>query len=302
VTPSRHQQAELLRAAREGDRRARERIVAEDLQMIRAVARRYCDLGLAFDDLVQEGSLGLLDAIESFDPDRSADFEAYARFRARRAIRNALTEKSRLIRLPKQIVEQRRAIAAAERELIAASGRAPACEEIAAATGLSCTAIDDARRAATTVPVSLNQPTLDGEGLEAFLADSTARDPAAELLDREQEELLEDAVAQLPKRQRQVVEHHFGLGCEPEEMAEVADELHLSRQRTRTIERQALDRLRDQLEHSLALRGERGGGRDARNAYFSASVMRPRPDDDHDGVGRSLPHKQIRSLNTIDRP
>ena len=90
--------ATVLEAARRGDSRAHEKLVAKHLGLIRSVAAHYRNLGLPFDDLVQEGSVGLLEAIDLYDPARGADFETYARFRARRAIRNALTEKSRLIR------------------------------------------------------------------------------------------------------------------------------------------------------------------------------------------------------------
>ena len=110
----------LLRGARRGDRGARERLVISHLGLVRSVASRYRDLGLPFDDLVQEGSLGLLDAIDHYDPCRGPEFDSYARFRVRRAIRNALTDQARLIRLPKQVVERRRAIDRAEAKLTAA--------------------------------------------------------------------------------------------------------------------------------------------------------------------------------------
>src|SRR5437763_9565364 len=99
---SRHDDVALLEHARHGDARARERVVVEHLADVRAIAWRYRNLGLPVEDLVQEGSIGLLDAIEHFDDTRGSDFDRYARFRIRRAIRNSLTEKSRVIRLPKQ--------------------------------------------------------------------------------------------------------------------------------------------------------------------------------------------------------
>ena len=98
---------------------------AEHLPAVRSVALRYRNLGLSVDDLVQEGSIGLLEAIDRYEPERSPDFESYARFRIRRAIRNALTEQSRLIRLPKQIVERRRAIERAEANIKTANRSHP---------------------------------------------------------------------------------------------------------------------------------------------------------------------------------
>jgi RNA polymerase sigma factor (sigma-70 family) len=238
----------LFEAARRGDRRARERLVAEHLAAVRSIALRYRNLGLSIDDLMQEGSLGLLEAIDRYEPERSADFESYARFRIRRAIRNALTEQSRLIRLPKQIVERRRAIERAEASLKSATGRTPTAAELAAATGLSPTAVIAASTIGTT-PVSLDQPVLeDGSTLEALVGDSSAQSPEEETVDHEQAQAVDDAVEALPGRQRVIVSKHFGFGCEPEQIAEVAAELHVSQQRARAIERDALYALREQLD------------------------------------------------------
>jgi RNA polymerase primary sigma factor len=257
----------LLRAAQKGERRARERIVSDHLRIVRSLAARYRELGLPFDDLVQEGSLGLLDAIDGYDAERGIDFEAYARFRVRRAIRNALTEKSRLIRLPKQIVERRRVIERAEATLTAARGRSPTPCELGEATGLSRAAVVETRSIAAGM-VSLDQPVLpDGSTLETVVADASAVDPEIDAVEHMQAQLVDEAVADLPPRQREIVSRHFGIGCTPEEIAEVASALHLSQQRTRTIERDALYALRDRLELDrqasvAATRGRhRGDGR-----------------------------------------
>jgi RNA polymerase primary sigma factor len=245
---SRSEDTQLVQAARSGDRRARETLVAENLVAVRSLAAHYRDLGLPLDDLVQEGSVGLLEAIAEYDAARGADFATYARFRIRRAIRNALTEKSRLIRLPKQVVERRRAIERADAGLTAARGHAPTVQELAAAVGLPSATVAETRSLAG-VPISLDQSVLpDGSTLETVVADATALDPAVEAVEHEQAELIDLAVGDLPARQREIVTRHFGLGRPPEEIAQVASALHLSQQRTRTIERDALYALRDRLE------------------------------------------------------
>jgi RNA polymerase primary sigma factor len=241
--------ATVLEAARRGDRRARERLVAAHLGVVRSVASRYRNLGLPFDDLVQEGSLGLLEAIDLYDPARS-DFETYARFRARRAIRNALTDKSRLIRLPKQVVERRRAIERTEARLAAAQGRLPTVEEVAAVLGLERSTVVETRDV-SGLPVSLDYTVLpDGSPLEAIVADKAAADPELETVQHEQAERVDAALEALPERQREIVTRHFGVHRAPEELADVASALHLSQQRTRAIERDALYALRDRLETS----------------------------------------------------
>lgn len=239
----------LLRAARRGDRGAREQLVISHLGLVRSVASRYRDLGLPFDDLVQEGSLGLLDAIDHYDPRRGHGFDSYARFRVRRAIRNALTDQARLIRLPKRVIERRRAIDRAEAKLTAAAnGRVSTPTQLAAATGLSVAAVLEARTAAIS-PISLDEPVLpDGSPLESLIADPGATDPELEALDLNRAELLNAALEKLPERQRQVVSRQWGLDGAPDSTAALAAELRLSPRRTQTIGRDALYELRAALE------------------------------------------------------
>lgn len=247
--------AELLDGARHGNRAARDKLVNEHLPDVRAIASRYRNLGLPLDDLVQEGAIGLLDAIEHYDDDRRTDFEVYARFRIRRAIRNALTDKSRIIRLPKEIVERRRALGRAAARLTSADGVAPTAGELAELTGIS---VDTVRETQDLNPnvVSLDQVVLpDGSTLEELVQDEASPDPVADVVEREESDLVDRAVAELPERQREIVIRHFGLGREPEEIAQVAAELHLSQQRARTIERDALFTLRDRLERQLQRSG-----------------------------------------------
>jgi RNA polymerase sigma factor (sigma-70 family) len=241
-------QRKLLRAARRGDRGARERLIVTHLGLVRRIASRYRDLGLPYDDLVQEGSLGLLEAIDRFDPCREVEFEGFARFRVRRAIRNALTEQARLVRLPKQVVERRRLLDRAEARLTAANGRPPTAVELAAATALSVDAVLEARSASIT-PISLAEPlSPDGSPLESLVADPSASDPERDALAADEAERVRNAVTQLSPRQRQIVSRHFGLDGREENVADVAADLHLSERRTRTIEHDALHQLAADLD------------------------------------------------------
>jgi len=239
----------LVRAAQRGDPHSRELLVASHLGLVRSVASRYRDLGLPFDDLVQEGSLGLLDAIDHYDRRRGSPFESYARFRVRRAIRNALTDQARLIRLPKQMVERRRAIARAEARLAAgASGHPPTPAQLAADTGLSVAAVADASSAGLA-PLSLDQPIRpDGASLESVMADLDAGDPELTAIEHEQAELLRAALAKLPDRQRRIVSLRWGIGGRPLTNAEIATELELSPRRAQEIGTDALYELRAALE------------------------------------------------------
>jgi len=241
-----------VRAAQLGDPHARELLVASQLGLVRSLASRYRDLGLPFDDLVQEGSLGLLDAIDHYDRRHGSSFEAYARFRIRRAMRNALTDQARLIRLPKQMVERRRAIARAEARLAAeASGQQPTPAQLAADTGLSVAAVVDARSAGFE-PISLDRPFRpDGSSLESVIADPDAGDPELAAIEHEQAELLRAALESLPERQRRIVTLRWGIGGRPLTNAEIAKELKLSPRRAQEIGSDALYGLRAAFEPAL---------------------------------------------------
>lgn len=247
--------ARLLRAAQLGDSRAREQLVNSHLGLVRSVASRYRDLGLPFDDLVQEGSLGLLEAIDHYDPGHGTPFDGFVRFRVRRAIRNALTNQARLIRLPKQVVERRRAIDRVEARLAAeAAGRAPTPAQLAAATGLSVAAVLNARSAGLA-PISLDELVLpDGSSLAGVVADPEAGDPELNALEHEQAELLKAALENLPERKRRIVNRRWGIGGAPMSNAELATKLELSPRRTQTIGQDALYELRAALEPIKARR------------------------------------------------
>jgi RNA polymerase primary sigma factor len=147
---------DLLRAAKRGDREAARRIVAPRLGMVRAIASRYRGM-LPLDDLVQEGTVGLVEAIDRHDP-RRGDFDTFARFRVRRAIRNALTDQARLVRLPKQVVERRRIVARVDQRLTRPrGGDRPPVGEVVTETGLPAAAVLEARRA-PPLTLSLDEP------------------------------------------------------------------------------------------------------------------------------------------------
>lgn len=243
----------LLSAARHGDVAARDRLVELELPLVGRVAARYRGVGLPFEDLTQEGALGLLDAIEHYDPGRGVDFEAYARFRIHRAIRNALTERARLLRLPKHVVERRRVLAREAARWAATTGHEPTAEELAARTGLPLSAVLEAR-SVPLEPTSLDVPVLpDGSPLECLVADPDADDPEETAVEHDEAARVDAVVARLPSRQRFAVEHAFGFDAPPESIATVAGRLHLSPPRTRTIMLTALAKIRDELERAALL-------------------------------------------------
>jgi RNA polymerase primary sigma factor len=205
-------------------------------------------MGVPVDDLVQEGTVGLVEAIDRYDP-RRGDFDTFARFRIRRAIRNALTDQARLVRLPKQVVERRRIVARVDQRLTRPrNGNPPPVTQVVTETGLPAAAVLEARRA-PQLTLSLDEPVLaDGTTRENAIADATAPDPHVEAVEHERARLLRRALGRLGTRQRRVVSRHYGLDQPEASLTEIAADLHLSPQRTRAIENDALYELREILE------------------------------------------------------
>lgn len=197
--------------------------------------------------------MGVVEAIRDYDPAHGVDFEAYARFRIHRAIRNALTERSRLVRLPKHVVERRRLLERERARMFAATGREPTSIDLSERTGLPLAVVTAALDAAIDA-ASLDEPvTAGGSTLEELVADPAAIDPEETVVDRDVTREIGEAVERLPDRQRTMIEHTFGFGCSSESLAEVAAEFQLSPQRTRTIVVDALEKLRRELESLLSV-------------------------------------------------
>jgi RNA polymerase nonessential primary-like sigma factor len=189
---------------------------------------------------VQEGVVGLLQAIDDYQADRAAAFSTYAFWHIRRAITRALTNDGRLVRLPRQVVERRRAVLRAWSALAAGNGHAPSPAEIGAATGLSSAAVQELL-ALPAPMVSLDEPIRDtGLTMAELLADVSAADPEVEAVAHERGAVLAEALAGLSARKRAVIAAHFGLEGPSRSLQQVGHELRLSAQRTRELEQEAL--------------------------------------------------------------
>jgi RNA polymerase primary sigma factor len=214
--------------------------------LVRSLARRYRDMGLPVEDLLQEGAIGVLEAIENFDASNGASFSTYAYWRARRTMTHALTDHGRLLRLPKSVLERRRAIADARAQLVNA-GHRPTAGALAEATQLTVDDVVAAMDAPTTI-ASLDAPLTDGSTLEGIVADPAATEPPAAVLARADRAALADAVDHLSARQRAVIDARFGLNGEPKTLTEIGAELRVSAARVRAIESDALRDLALDLE------------------------------------------------------
>jgi RNA polymerase primary sigma factor len=244
------EERDLARLAASGDRQARRRLIESNLRLVISTARQYQGLGLPFPDLVQEGTVGLIQAVDRFDWRRGRRFSTYAAWWIRQSIRRALTNDSRTIRLPSRVVTKQLAARRAAATLAAALGRAPTLAELAAATGFDTEALSLAVQA-PFMSASLNETArgADGAGqLMDIVADATARDPEEELEKAARAAALRSAVARLRDRERDIVVSHFGLDGESHTLEEIASELKLAPERVRQIERHALATLAAKLD------------------------------------------------------
>jgi RNA polymerase primary sigma factor len=238
------QEVELAKLIERGDRAAKQRMIQSNLRLVVSIAKNYRNQGLPVLDLIQEGTLGLIRAVEKFDWRRGFKFSTYATWWIRQAVARALADKARTIRMPVHIVERMQKLNRAERTLWTQLGREPTLAEIANEAALTLQQAVEVR-AAARASTSLDAPVGDTD--EAVLGDFVAGE---EPLPEERVELelrsqaLFQALASLAPRDRQVVVLRYGIGgTEPRTLEEIGRQLGLTRERVRQIELDSLRRL-----------------------------------------------------------
>ena len=246
------EEVELAKRLERGDRAARERLINSNLRLVVSIAKRYwrprAPQELPLLDLIQEGVLGLMHAVERYDWRLGHRFSTYASWWIRHAVRRAIANKARVIRIPVSVAERERKVARAEQMLAAGLGRPPTDAEVARAAKLPLAKVREAHEAARTV-VSLEAPV--GRETQATLGELVPAE-APELAEELHlslradalHEALERAVRVLPEREREVVRLRYGIdGGEPMTLEEIGRRFGLTRERIRQIEVEALKRL-----------------------------------------------------------
>ncbi len=238
------EEVDLAKRIEAGDLLAKQRMIQSNLRLVVSIAKNYRNQGLPFLDLIQEGTLGLIRAVEKFDWRRGYKFSTYATWWIRQAVARALADKGRVIRMPVHIVERLQKLNRAERNLWTSLGREPTPEEIAEEANLSIAQAKEVWAAARS-SASLDAPVGDSD--DTVLGDFVAGEgplPDEQVEDALRSQTLAIALRSLPDRQRMVLVLRFGLeDGEPNTLEEIGRRLGLTRERVRQIEGEALKRL-----------------------------------------------------------
>jgi RNA polymerase primary sigma factor len=249
------EETELAARIQAGDDQAREHMIRANLRLVVKIARQYEGLGLPLLDLINEGNIGLMKAVEKFDPAKGAKFSTYSCWWIKQSVRRALANQSKTIRLPLHVVEKLCRIQRASVKLQAILGREATSEELAEEVGYPATRIE-AMRTAAIRPASLEMSLGDDDTsrLADLVADERIEHPSKQLDETSRGDLLRELVDQLDQRESQILRHRFGLdGGTEKTLEEVGQQLGVTRERIRQLQNGALSKLRKMLEEREAV-------------------------------------------------
>ncbi|MBQ7992239.1 MAG: sigma-70 family RNA polymerase sigma factor [Solobacterium sp.] len=249
---SAQQEYEVAKRVAEGDKEAKDLLISSNLRLVVSMAKEHLNHGLSFQDLIQEGNIGLMRAVEKFDYTKGFRFSTYATWWIRQSMVRAIADQSRDIRLPVHMAEQIMRVNRVQRRLLQELDREPTVAEIAAQLeGMTPERVMEIQKIGME-PVSLESPAGDEENstLSDFIQDTTAVDPVAYANSSVLRDQVDKLLKELPEREEMIVRMRFGLDGtgKPKTLEEVGNECHVTRERIRQIESKALRRLHRSLQ------------------------------------------------------
>src|ERR671911_1907694 len=257
------EEIDLSKRAKKGDEAARNRLIEKNLRLVVSIAKKSRGRGLSFEDLIQEGNIGLMKAVGKFDSERGFRFATYATWWIRQSIQRAVADKGRTIRIPAHISEKMRKMVRTYNELSIELARAPSDETVAERLGWSVEGIREVKDAMPGATTSLNQPLTSDEGsseLGELVEDERSSDTPGTVMSGMETSQLGEAIDRLPERYRYVLVRRYGLdGKDPATLAEVGDELEISHEMVRQLQLKAVQVLR-RGEIGCRLRAAYSGG------------------------------------------